>query len=146
MNLLVIAVPALLAALSLPPSGEPVPKEARILASLHRACDAFRDGDVRYLEAFLAPDFTLTDSSGKVTDREANLAEVRAREPRYEVFKNHSMTVRFYGNTAVVNGITSVKGVSAGQPFVADLQFTDTLILREGVWMLAASHASRLAK
>lgn len=119
--------------------------ETRVLAALHRACDAFRDGDVRHLEGFLAPGFTLTDSSGKVTDREANLAEVRAREPRYEVFRNHTMSVRFYGNTAVVNGITSVRGISAGQPFEADFQFTDTLVLTNGAWVLAASHASRIA-
>lgn len=41
------------------------------------------------------------------------LTEVRNREPRYEVFRNHHMKVRFYGRTALVNGITSVKG-SAG--------------------------------
>ena len=118
--------------------------EARVLVALHRACDAFRDGDARYLEGFLAPGFTLTDSSGRVTDREANLAGVRAREPRYEIFRNHTMTVRFYGHTALVNGITSVKGVSGGQPFEADFQFTDTLVLKDGAWMLAASHTSRI--
>jgi ketosteroid isomerase-like protein len=121
-------------------------RAAMVLAVLHRACDAFRDGDVRPLEGFLAPGFTLTDSSGKVTGREANLAEVRAREPRYEIFRNHTMSVRFYGDTALVNGITSVKGVSSGQPFEADFRFTDTLVLKDGVWMLAASHASRIAK
>lgn len=121
-------------------------REASVLAALHRACDAFRDGDVRHLESFLAPGFTLTDSSGKVTDREANLAEVRTREPRYEVFRNHTMKVRFYGDTALVNGITSVKGVSSGQPFEADFQFTDTLVRKDSAWRLVASHASRIAK
>lgn len=121
-------------------------RETAVIEALQRACDAFRDGDARHLESFLAPGFTLTDSSGKVTDREANLAEVRAREPRYEVFRNHSMSVRFYGETAVVNGITSVRGVASGQPFSADLQFTDTLVLKDGAWRLAASHASRLSR
>jgi hypothetical protein len=38
-----------------------------------------------------------------------------------------------------------VKGRSAGEPFAADFQFTDTWIRRDGQWILAASHASRLS-
>ena len=94
--------------------------ETAVRQALIRACDAFRDGDVAHLSAFLSKDFTLTSSSGEVTNYEQNLAEVRTREPRYDVFNNHDMSVRLYGDTAVVNGITSVKGTSGGKPFAAD--------------------------
>ena len=116
-----------------------------MIAVLNAACDAFERGDAARLEALLSPDFTLTDSSGIVTDRDANLEEVRKREPRYESFRNHDMKVRLYGDAAVVSGITSVKGTALGRPFEADFRFTDTLIRREGTWTLAASHASRLS-
>jgi ketosteroid isomerase-like protein len=116
-----------------------------VLRSITRACDAFRDGDVTYLQSFLAEDFTLTDSSGVVTTREQNLEEVRRREPRYDVFSNHDMKVRLYGDAAVVNGITTVKGSSHGEPFAADFQFTDTLVRRSGRWIMVASHATRRA-
>jgi hypothetical protein len=96
------------------------------------------------LARFLDEGFTLTDSRGGVTTREENLTEVRNREPRYEVFRNHHMKVRLYGQAAVVNGITSVKGTAGGQPFEADFQFTDTLVKRGGSWVLVASHATRL--
>jgi hypothetical protein len=57
------------------------------------------------------------------------------------------MTVRFYGDdTAVVNGITSLKGSYRGQPFEFDAQFTDTMIRQDGVWKLAASQATRIAE
>ena len=120
--------------------------ESIVLTALTKACDAFREGDVAYLATFLSKDFTLTSSTGEVTNYEQNLAEVRAREPRYEVFKNHHMKVRFYGDTALVNGTTTVKGTASGVPFAADFQFTDALIRRNGRWVLVASHASRPAK
>jgi uncharacterized protein DUF4440 len=119
--------------------------EAAVELSLYRACDAFRDGEVAYLSEFLGDGFTLTDSSGKVTTRDETLAEIRNREPRYEVFRNHGMNVRLYGDTALVNGVTSLKGTSSGQPFEVEVQFTDTLIRKSGRWVLVASHASRIS-
>jgi ketosteroid isomerase-like protein len=120
--------------------------EAAILERIHKACAAFEKGDVDYLLEFLDETFTLTDSRGQVTTREQNLTEVRKREPRYDVFRNHGMKVRVYGDSAVVTGITSIKGTSGGQAFAVDVQFTDTLIKRDGKWRMVASHASSLAK
>jgi ketosteroid isomerase-like protein len=50
--------------------------------------------------------------------------------------------VRLYGDTALVLGLTTVKGTSAGKPFAAALVFTDTLLKRGGRWVIVASHAS----
>jgi hypothetical protein len=139
MLLLSLLTPALAAS---PAAGD----EALILESLHRACEAFRTGEAAFLAEFLDEGFTLTDSQGRVTSRQENLEEVRQGEPRYEVFRNHSMKVRVYGPAAVVNGITSLKGTAGGRPFEAEVQFTDTLVKRLGRWTLAASHVSARAK
>jgi ketosteroid isomerase-like protein len=120
--------------------------EALILERIHKACAAFEKGDADYLVEFLDESFTLTDTRGQVTTREQNLAEVRKREPRYDMFRNHGMKVRVYGDSAVVTGITSIKGTSGGAAFAVDVQFTDTLIKRDGKWRMVASHASPLAK
>jgi ketosteroid isomerase-like protein len=113
---------------------------------MHKACAAFEKGEPEYLLEFLDETFTLTDTRGNVTTREQNLDEVRKREPRYDVFRNHGMKVRVYGDSAVVTGITSIKGTSGGKAFAVDVQFTDTLIKRDGRWRMVASHASPLAK
>jgi ketosteroid isomerase-like protein len=120
--------------------------ETAILDRINKACAAFEKGDVPYLLDFLDETFTLTDSRGQVTTRDQNVAEIKAREPRYEVFRNHDMKVRVYGDSAVVTGITTIKGTVGGQPFAVDVQFTDTLIKRAGKWHMVASHASSLAK
>lgn len=119
---------------------------AAVLQRLHEGCEAYRTGDAEYLEGFLDVGYTLTSTRGVVTNREQDLAEVRSGDPRYEEFRNHDMKVRIYGDTAVVNGITSLKGISGGQAFELDAQFTDTLVKRDGKWMLVASHATRLEK
>ena len=107
-------------------------------------CKAFETGDAATLRKDLDTTFTLTNSHGEVSDFEQNLAEVASREPRYEVFRNHEQKVRLYGNAAIITGVTTVTGSSKGEPFAADFQFTDTYVRRNGHWLLAASHASRL--
>ncbi|GAB3088916.1 nuclear transport factor 2 family protein [Lysobacter terrae] len=107
-------------------------------------CHAFEVGDAEYLRTALDSRFTLVDSRGTVTDLAQNLAEVAAREPRYQEFRNHDQSIRIYSDAAIVTGITSIKGTAGGEAFQADFRFTDTWVYRDGNWILAASHASRL--
>ena len=73
--------------------------------------------------------------------------ELRTGKVHYDVFENYDMLARLYGdNTAVVLGKTHVKGKSDGKPFEHVVQFTDTLIKRDGQWQVAASHVSPVAK
>ena len=118
--------------------------DREILRAEAAICSAFERGDVAYLRGALDPRFTLVDSRGTVTNLDQNLDEVEAREPRYEEFRNHGQSIRIYGDTAIVTGITSIKGTAGGEAFAADFRFTDTWLYRDGRWLLAASHASRL--
>lgn len=107
-------------------------------------CHAFETADIDALRKGLDETFTLTDSRGSVTHLEDNLAELASGEPAYQVFRNHSQTVRLYGDAAIVTGITRIEGRSSGEPFEADFQFTDTWVRRADGWKMAASHVSRL--
>lgn len=118
--------------------------ERDILRIEAELCRAFEEGDAATLRRHLDGTFTLTDSRGTVTGLEANIDEVERREPRYELFRNHSQQVRLYGDAAITTGVTTVKGSANGTPFAADFQFTDTWVYRDGGWKMAASHASRL--
>lgn len=107
-------------------------------------CQAFESGDAGALREGLTADFTLVDSRGAVTGLAQNLDEVARREPYYDEFRNHDQQVRLYGDAAIVVGITSIKGKAGGEAFAADFRYTDTWVLRDGRWLLAASHASRI--
>lgn len=117
-------------------------------AALRRAeaelCDAFRNADAKTIERIEDARYTLTDSRGGVSGRDGDVAEAKKREPRYSEFRNHSQKIRFYGDTAIVNGITSLKGESGGKSFTGNFQFTDTWIKRGAEWKIVSSHASRL--
>lgn len=118
---------------------------AALLQAEAAACKAFEDGDAEALRKALTADFTLVDSHGNVTGLEQNLAEVAAREPRYDEFRNDGQSVRLYGaDTALIVGVTHVRGRAGGEAFAADFRYTDTWVRRDGRWLLAASHASRL--
>ena len=111
------------------------------------ACKAFLDADVAALERVLTPDFTLTLSNGEVNTRADEINELRRGKVHYDVFENYDMLARLYDNeTAVVLGKTRVKGTADGKPFDRIVQFTDTLIKRDGRWQLVAGHVSRIEK
>lgn len=118
--------------------------ETAIRQVIRDTCKAYQDGDARRMAELLTEDFTLTDSSGAVTTRADDIANAKSGAVRYEVFENYDMTVRLYGDSAVVIGKTRVKGTAGESAFAAEFQFTDTLVRRGGQWLFAASHASRL--
>ena len=123
------------------------PAHQEVLQFERDACKAFLDADVSALERVLTPDFTLTLSNGEVSTRADEINELQTNKVHYDVFENYDMLARLYGNdTAVVVGKTRVKGTADGKPFDRVVQFTDTLIKRDGHWQLAAGHVSRIEK
>jgi ketosteroid isomerase-like protein len=123
------------------------PAQQEVLQFERDACKAFLDADVAALERVLTPDFTLTLSNGEVNTRADEISELRSGKVHYDVFENYDMLTRLYGDdVAIVLGKTRVKGTADGKPFDRVVQFTDTLIKRNGRWQLAAGHVSRIEK
>jgi len=123
------------------------PAQQEVLQSERDACKAFLDADMAALERVLTSDFTLTLSNGDVETRADEINELRSGKVHYDVFENYDMLARLYGNDmAIVLGKTRVKGTADGKPFDRIVQFTDTLIKRDGRWQLAAGHVSRIEK
>src|SRR5262249_683169 len=121
--------------------------EREVLQFERDACKAFLDADAAALERVLTPDFTLTLSNGEVSTRANEINDLRRGKLRYDVFENYDMLARLYvDEVAVVLGKTRVKGTADGKPFDRVVQFTDTLIKRDGRWQLAAGHVSRIEK
>lgn len=132
------------AALLINPAAGASVAEQEAMAVTQAACDAFRLRDLAALERLLAPEFNLVSTNAEVQSRAQALQEVRDGDPQYERFENHSMTARMYGDAAVVQGITSLKGRSGGKPFAVDVRFTDTLIRVNGRWSIVVSHVTRM--
>ena len=107
-------------------------------------CEAFRTSNAAMIEKYEDAQYTLTNSHGKVTGRAQDIEEAKAGDPHYEEFRNHHQKIRFYGDAAVITGITTAKGTSGGTAFDSDFQYTDTWIKRDGQWTLVSSHATKI--
>jgi len=118
--------------------------EMAAMAMTQAACAAVLAGDIAAIERLLTPDFVLVGSDASLQSRAGLIAELRSGAPRYEVFRNHSMTARIYGDAAVVQGITRIRGQADGEPFALELRFTDTLVRDHGQWRMVVSHVSRM--
>lgn len=128
-------------------SSAQTPAQQEVLQFERDACKAFLDADVAALQRVLTPDFTLTLSNGDVSTRADEINELQSKKVHYDVFENYDMLARLYGNeTAIVLGKTRVKGMADGKPFDRVVQFTDTLVKRDGHWQLAAGHVSKIEK
>lgn len=117
---------------------------AAILKAEREIALAFENEDADWLEKHLDPTFTLVSSSGKVTTRADEAADLRGGT-KYDVFRNRDSQVRLYGDCAVVVGITRVEGKADGKPYSLDFKFTDTYVRKPEGWVMVASHASRLS-
>jgi ketosteroid isomerase-like protein len=124
----------------------PGSEEKEVMQVTQDACQAFLKADAAAADALFAPEFTLVSSRAVVQSRAEVMAEIRNPDTVYSEFRNHSMNAHVFGDAAIVQGITSLKGKSGDQAFELDVRFTDTLIRSMGKWRLVVSHVTRIPK
>jgi len=115
-----------------------------VLQTERELCTAYLKGDTDAIARGVMEDYTLTNSTGKITTRAEDIEEAKRNDPKYEVFENHDMKVRVHGDTAVVTGRTHTKGISGGKAFDSEFQFTDPFVKDGGRWRLLAGHVSKV--
>ena len=101
---------------------------------------AWKDNDMLFLENILAPDFRLLTSELWIMPREQWLANI----PNYicEEFQYRKQEVREYGNTAIVQSLTSQKANFNGQDRSGDFLITDVWVKHTDGWKVVHRHIS----
>ncbi len=94
-------------------------------------------------EAMLAPDWSVIHITGAVMTRAEALEGCKAPRTAGETLDVGDLSVRLFGDAAVVTGRTTVT-VGGASPATLTLRFTDVFIRRGGRWVVVASHATRL--
>ena len=105
--------------------------------------DTYRKGDCDGWAAMLTPDWSVTHITGEVIRKAEAVASCKSGAAPIESFDIDDITVRVFGDAAVVTGRTTVKAGGAS-PATVRLRFTDVFIRRSGKWLVVASHATRL--
>jgi ketosteroid isomerase-like protein len=100
--------------------------------------------DVSALGALLGDEWTVTHGDGSIDTKAQYLADLRSGDRKFfGDVKQDQFTVRLYGDTAVVAGISDSKVEYKGRPGGGPLRFTRVYAKRDGRWQMVASQATR---
>ena len=123
-------------------------KDEVLLAALQQTlAKAWVSGDRETIERIIAPDWRSTGPDGRMTDRASVVAEVfETRRHKIRRVEIDDVSVRMYGDAAVVTGRTHGTGELDGSPYDVMIRFTDTFVRRNARWQAVASHASLLGQ
>ncbi len=105
--------------------------------------ETWRRGDCSAWAAALAPEWSVIHITGAVMTKAEALQICKAPTVPIDAIEVDELSVRLFGDAAVVTGRTRVVtgGATPGQ---VKLRFTDVFIRRAGQWQVVASHATQL--
>jgi ketosteroid isomerase-like protein len=102
-------------------------------------------GDTDTLDELAVDDFTLVGPLGFVLDRKQWLDRYRSGQFVTTELNWHDVTVRDYGDCAVVIGIQEQRAAYQGRPSDGKFRVTQILVRTDGRWRLAGIHLSPIA-
>lgn len=119
-------------------------KDAAAIVDLEqRLAAAWVKGDRAFIEALLAPDWTVTDPSGRVLTRQQVLDETfLTTDRKIEAMTVDDLEVRVLGDTAVATGRTRATGSYRGVSASVVLRFTDVFVRRDSRWQVITSQGT----
>ena len=108
-----------------------------------RLASTWKAGNCSGWGALVAPEWSVIHITGAVITKPEALEMCKgARQPGGD-YRVDDLSVRAFGDAAVVTGRTTVTAGGANASTVM-LRFTDVFIRRDGRWQVVASHATRL--
>ncbi len=109
--------------------------------------EAIIKADLKAFDRLMADDFTHTNQSGKFRTKAQWLANHKPGRSAYDAFEVDDLTVRAYGDTAVVTARSTPKGRdSKGQPITGQFRFLRVWAKRDGRWQAVAFQGTRIAE
>ena len=125
--------------------------EQELVQKEHYWSEAYLKHYPAMIERILADDYVGVDGRGIVSNKSEEIEEAKAppagaptpdRVVTEETISD--MTVRVYGNTAVVNGISTEKVQSKGKEMIIRYRRTTVYVKRDKGWQCVSFHASRI--
>jgi ketosteroid isomerase-like protein len=115
------------------------------LITLAREWDeAMVANDADAIGRYMADDWVIVGSDGRVGDKATFLALVRSGTLSHDVMETHDLSMRVYGDTAV----TLARGISGGkyhgQTFREVERVSCVFLRQKGQWRCVLTHLSRL--
>ena len=105
---------------------------------------AMVENDADAIARYLADDWVIVGSDGRVCDRATFLGLVKSGALSHDVMESHDLDIRLYGDTAVVIARGISGGNYQGQPFREIERVSCVFIRAAGKWRCVLTHLSRL--
>ena len=106
--------------------------------------DAMVQNDVESIGRFMAEDWVIVGSDGGSSDKATFLALIRTGALRHEVMQSEDVTIRVYGDAAVVTARGVSGGMYQGRAFREHECQSNMFIRQGGQWRCVLTHLSRL--
>ena len=107
---------------------------------------AMVENDVEAIGRYMADDWTIIGPDGSVGDKPTFLGLVKSGALTHDVMESDDVSVRIYGDTAVVTARGVSGGKYQGQSFREVERSTCVFVRQEGPWRCVLTHLSRLTK
>src|SRR5207245_7214296 len=82
--------------------------------------------------------------NGKVGNKSEAIAEVKAPADASYSLTSDDVKVSVYGDTAIVTGRVTEKGIFNGRSLNSQSRYTDVWVKRNGLWQVVAAQNTRL--
>ncbi len=99
---------------------------------------ALLQGDTVALSRLVAEDFIEISRLGTVRTKADNLRDIATGNLKLTSVRYDSLTVRIYGDVAVLQGIADNAGTLRGFPFSGKIRYTRVFVRRSGRWQAVA--------
>lgn len=122
------------------------PNTAEELIAVAHAWDrAMVTNDAEAIGRYMADDWVIVGSDGRVGDKAGFLALVRSGSLTHDVMESSELAVRVYGETAVVLARGVSGGHFQGESFRELERSSSVFVKVAGEWRCVLTHLSRLA-
>jgi|SRR5579871_233540 ketosteroid isomerase-like protein len=98
--------------------------------------------EVTEISNLVADSLAYTDYDGTFMNKAQYLKWVMEPDQKADHLFDEGMSVKVYGNAAVVTGVYRETGTNKGKKYTIRSRYTDTWIRRNGTWQCVASHST----
>jgi hypothetical protein len=142
----IVVVVALVVAVNLAVQAGPAPDALDEVRRLDAEISvATWSGDTVWFEENLAEDYLLITPGGVMRSKRDVIRELATPSLRMEPYEPHEVTVRLYGDAAVVTGRMLQRFTLGGVRYTNDLRYTAVYARRKSRWLLVSGHTSLIA-
>ena len=140
--LLLLGVHAARAATQEKASGATPEDSVRTIESAR--AQALLRADTTALSRMVADEFVEVSRLGQLRTKADNIRDIASGELKLTSVKYDSLTVRIYGDVAVLRGIADNAGTFRGFPFSGRIRYTRVFVRRGGRWQAVAMQQTPL--